>query len=193
LPLHFVPKPVGLRGLLIAGIFATLWLLSTAINAPGDGFHARLVRAVHQPTINAEQSLRAVRWATVWFSILMIIVASTTSYLSIVHPTCASSQSYSDIRLHVRVASRRFLCGMFTKRRGNDLGNIIAMIVGFIVVMILSGLPNKIAGLLGGKLYTQRVGCGNGIPLVDLLRHHRHVFRGDCVPNRPGTSPPSET
>jgi hypothetical protein len=29
------------------------------------------------------------------------------------------------------------------------------MIVGFIVVMILSGLPNKIAGLLGGKLYTQ--------------------------------------
>jgi Na+/proline symporter len=48
-----------------------------------------------------------------------------------------------------------FLCGMFTKRRGNDFGNIIAMIVGFIVVAILSGLPNNIAGLLGGKLYTQ--------------------------------------
>jgi Na+/proline symporter len=44
---------------------------------------------------------------------------------------------------------------MFTKRRGNDLGNIIAMIIGFIVVVILSGLPNKIAGLFGGKLYMQ--------------------------------------
>jgi Na+/proline symporter len=48
-----------------------------------------------------------------------------------------------------------FLCGMFTKRRGNDFGNIMAMIVGFIVVMILSGLPNNIAGVFGGKLYTQ--------------------------------------
>ena len=44
---------------------------------------------------------------------------------------------------------------MFTKRRGNDLGNIVAMIIGFIVVAILSGLPNNIAGLLDGKLYTQ--------------------------------------
>jgi Na+/proline symporter len=44
---------------------------------------------------------------------------------------------------------------MFTKRRGNDFGNIIAMIMGFIVVAILSALPNKIAGLFGGKLYMQ--------------------------------------
>jgi Na+/proline symporter len=40
-----------------------------------------------------------------------------------------------------------FLCGIFTERRGNDLGNIIAMIVGFIVVAILSDLPNNISGL----------------------------------------------
>src|SRR5207302_36635 len=48
-----------------------------------------------------------------------------------------------------------FLCGMFTKRRGNNLGNIVAMIIGFVVVAILSGLPNNIAGLFGGKLYMQ--------------------------------------
>jgi SSS family solute:Na+ symporter len=35
------------------------------------------------------------------------------------------------------------------------LGNIIAMIIGFIVVAILSGLPNKITGLFGGKSYMQ--------------------------------------
>jgi Na+/proline symporter len=44
---------------------------------------------------------------------------------------------------------------MLTKSRGSDRGNIVAMILGFIVVTILSGLPNKIAGLFGGKLYTQ--------------------------------------
>jgi len=48
-----------------------------------------------------------------------------------------------------------FLAGMLTKSRGNDFGNIFAMIIGFIIVAILSGLPNKIAGIFGGKLYTQ--------------------------------------
>ncbi|HEY1894264.1 MAG TPA: hypothetical protein VGG52_06895, partial [Chthoniobacterales bacterium] len=48
-----------------------------------------------------------------------------------------------------------FLAGMLTKSRGNNRGNIIAMIIGFIVVAILSGLPNSIAGLFGGKLYRQ--------------------------------------
>ena len=47
-----------------------------------------------------------------------------------------------------------FFVGMLTKRRGNDFGNVIAMIVGFIVVAILSGLPNNIAGMFGTKLYT---------------------------------------
>jgi hypothetical protein len=44
---------------------------------------------------------------------------------------------------------------MLTRTRGNDRGNIIAMICGFVVVAILSGLPNKIADLVGAKLYEQ--------------------------------------
>jgi Na+/proline symporter len=44
---------------------------------------------------------------------------------------------------------------MFTRKRGNDRGNIIAMIIGFIVVAILSGLPNGIANIFGGQLYAQ--------------------------------------
>jgi SSS family solute:Na+ symporter len=38
------------------------------------------------PASTSEQSLRAVRWATIWFAMLMIIVASITSYLVIVYP-----------------------------------------------------------------------------------------------------------
>src|SRR5947208_3944885 len=86
---HFIlyEMPVGIRGLLIAGIFATaMGSLSTALNALATSF----TRDWYEPYINrqatSEQSLRAVRWATVWFAILMIIVASITSYLVIVHP-----------------------------------------------------------------------------------------------------------
>jgi solute:Na+ symporter, SSS family len=43
-----------------------------------------------------------------------------------------------------------FLAGMLTKSRGNNRGNILAMILGFIVVAILSGLPNAIARLILG-------------------------------------------
>jgi len=38
------------------------------------------------------------------------------------------------------------------------------MIIGFIVVAILSGLPNKLAGVVGGKLYTQP----NWLPLMEF-------------------------
>jgi len=106
-----------------------------------------------------------VRWATVWFAILMIIVASITSYLVIVHPNVRIipialgifGYTYGSL-LGV------FLCGIFTKRRGNNFGNIVAMIVGFIVVAILSGLPNNIAGIFGGKLYVQP----NWLPLMEF-------------------------
>jgi Na+/proline symporter len=86
----------------------------------------------------------------------MIVVASTTSYLVIVHPKVRIIPIVLGIFGYTYGSLLGvFLCGMFTKRRGNDSGNIIAMIVGFIVVMILSGLPNNIADLFGGKLYTQ--------------------------------------
>src|SRR6478672_5209879 len=149
--------PVGVRGLLLAGIFATaMGSLSTAINALATSFTRDWYEPYINPQSTSEQSLRAVRWATVWFSILMIIVASTTSYLIIVHPNVRIIPIVLGIFGYTYGSLLGvFLCGMFTKGRGNDLGNIIAMIIGFIVVAILSGLPNKIAGLFGGELYTQ--------------------------------------
>src|SRR5205807_3812269 len=143
--------PVGLRGLLIAGIFATaMGSLSTAINALATSF----TRDWYEPYINlgssAEQSLRAVRLATVWFSILMIIVAATTSYLVIVHPNVRIipivlgifGYTYGPL-LGV------FLCGIFTKHRGSNAGNLMAMFAGFLFVAIISNLFNAIAAIFG--------------------------------------------
>src|SRR5881398_4085828 len=156
---HYIlyQMPVGLRGLLLAGIFATaMGSLSTAINALATSFTRDWFEPYINPASTSQQSLRAVRWATVWFSLLMIVVASTTSYLVIVHPNVriipivlsVFGYTYGSL-LGV------FFVGMLTRTRGNDRGNIIAMIVGFAVVAILSGLPNGVASIFSTQLYKQ--------------------------------------
>ena len=156
---HFIlyQMPVGFRGLLLAGIFATaMGSLSTALNALATSFTRDWYEPYINPGATDEQSLRAVRWATVWFSVLMIIVASTTAYLVIVHPNVRIIPIVLGIFGYTYGSLLGvFFAGMLTKTRGNDSGNIIAMISGFVVVAILSGLPNKIAALVGAKLYEQ--------------------------------------
>src|SRR6266496_1339281 len=156
---HFIlyQMPVGMRGLLIAGIFATaMGSLSTALNALATSFTRDWYETYINRAATSEQSLHAVRWATVWFSVLMIVVASTTSYLVIVHPNVRIIPIVLGIFGYTYGSLLGvFLCGIFTRKRGNNFGNVLAMIIGFIVVAILSGLPNNIAGLFGATAYTQ--------------------------------------
>jgi SSS family transporter len=156
---HFIlyEMPVGLRGLLLAGIFATaMGSLSTALNALATSFTRDWYEPYINPTATDAQSLRAVRWATVWFSVLMIIVASATAYLVIVYPNVRIIPIVLSIFGYTYGSLLGvFFAGMLTRNRGNNHGNIIAMISGFVVVAILSGLPNKVAGILGTKFYEQ--------------------------------------
>src|SRR5438045_9786980 len=86
----------------------------------------------------------------------MIVVASTTAYLVIVYPKvriipillAIYGYTYGSV-LGI------FLAGMLTKSRGNDRGNIIAMLTGFIVVTILSDLLNTVARLFGKVAYVK--------------------------------------
>jgi SSS family solute:Na+ symporter len=130
--------------------------LSTALNALATSFTRDWYETYINPGSTPQQSLRAVRRATVAFSVLMIVVASITSYLVIVRP---------DLRIIPIVLGifgytygsllGVFLCGIFTKQRGTNAGNIFAMIVGFVVVAAVSGLPNNIARIFGTKFYQQ--------------------------------------
>src|SRR5437588_5903233 len=146
---HFIltKMPIGLRGLLIAGIFATaMGSLSTAINALATSFTRDWYEPYINPGATGEQSLRTVRWATVGFSVLMIVVASTTSYFVIVLPNVRIIPIVLGIYGYTYGSVLGiFLAGMLTKSRGNDRGNIIAMITGFIVVTVISDLPNTVA------------------------------------------------
>ena len=156
---HYIlyEMPVGIRGLLLAGIFATaMGSLSTAINALATSFTRDWYEHYINRTSTPEQSLNAVRWATVAFSVLMIVVASTTAYVVIVYPNVRIIPIVLGIYGYTYGSVLGiFLAGMLTKSRGNNQGNITAMIIGFIVVAVLSGLPNNIAALFRTKLYEQ--------------------------------------
>ena len=182
--------PVGMRGLVLAGVFATaMGSLSTALNALATSF----VRDWYLPYVNPgageHGSLRAVRRATVFFAVLMIVVSSATSYLVIRraeqgrhqkalmeeaarHPDQAAAlteqahqSSGHDLRIIPIILGifgytygsllGVFFVGMLTSTRGNDFGNVLGMVAGFVAVAVLSGLPNDVATLFGGQFYTQ--------------------------------------
>src|SRR5260370_40820883 len=122
---------------------ADMGSLSTALNALATSFTRDWYEPYINPRSTSEQSLRAVRWATVWFSILMIVVASVTSYLVIVYPNVRIIPIVLGIYGYTYGSVLGiFLACTLTRSRGNDRGNVLAMIIGFIVVAILSGLPN---------------------------------------------------
>ncbi len=129
--------------------------LSTALNALATSF----TRDWYQPYINRAateaQSLRAVRWATVGFAFLMIVVASATSYCVIVLPNVRIIPIALGIFGYTYGSLLGiFFCGMLTRTRGRDGLNPIAMIAGFLFVALISNLPNDIARIFGAKLYT---------------------------------------
>ncbi len=149
---YFILKnmPVGLRGLLVAGIFATaMGSLSAALNALATSS----TRDFYQKKgdgMSGEQSVGAARKFTYIFAGLMILVASTTAYFVIMHPSSRIIPIVLGIFGYTYGSLLGvFLLGILTKDRGTDQGNCIAMIAGGIFVALISGLPNQCLELLG--------------------------------------------
>ena len=141
--------PPGLRGVLIAGIFATaMGSLSTALNALATSFTEDWYRPYLRKGASQAQIVRAARISTVVFSVLLILIGSATAYAKIVLnariiPIVLGIFGYTYGSL-----LGVFLVGLLTKRRGSEAGNLFAMICGFLVVAVLSGLHNDLWTLL---------------------------------------------
>ena len=141
--------PPGLRGVLIAGIFATaMGSLSTALNALATSFTEDWYRPYIRKGASQREIVRAARVSTVVFSILLILIGSATAYAKIVLnariiPIVLGIFGYTYGSL-----LGVFLVGLLTKRRGSEAGNLFGMICGFLVVAVLSGLHNDIWTLL---------------------------------------------
>jgi solute:Na+ symporter, SSS family len=141
--------PPGVRGVLVAGIFATaMGSLSTALNALATSFTEDWYRPYIRKDASQAQIVRAARVSTVVFSILLILIGSATAYAKIVLnariiPIVLGIFGYTYGSL-----LGVFLVGLLTKRRGSEAGNLLAMMCGFLVVAVLSGLHNDIWTLL---------------------------------------------
>jgi solute:Na+ symporter, SSS family len=141
--------PMGLRGLILAGVFATaMGSLSAALNAlatsaTNDWYIPRARGRTE------EHYVGAARVFTVVFAVLMILIAGAFAYAKVKNP---------DVRIIPVVLGIAgfilgpmlgvFLIGMFTRSRGSDLGNLVAISVGLVTTIVLGELHVHFANLL---------------------------------------------
>ncbi len=151
---YFILKqmPIGLRGLLIAGIFATsMGSLSAALNALATSYTRDFYQGQTEQHDDAK-AVSEVRKFTYVFAALVIVVAVATAYFVIEHPDSRIIPIVLGIFGYTYGSMLGiFLLGLLTKTRGNDIGNYIGMIMGFIVVAVFSGLLSSTAELIGLK------------------------------------------
>jgi Na+/proline symporter len=132
--------PAGIRGLVIAGILATaMGSLSTALNALATSFARDFVFPRMKGELGEARSVRVLRWSTVLFAVFIIAVGVVTAWYMAHNPTAEIIPLVLGI-LGFTFGSllALFLVAVFTKSRGNDTGNIIAMICGIAAVITLS-------------------------------------------------------
>jgi solute:Na+ symporter, SSS family len=160
--------PPGARGLLIAGVLATaMGSLSTALNALATSFTEDFWVPYFARGRDEAHVVRAVRWSTVVFAVLLATVGTVTAAIVVYSPHAriipvvlgVFGYTYGSL-LGV------FLLGLTTKRRGSDFGNVVGMIVGFLGVAVLSGLPWDLINAVRGHSENW------GPMIIELVQHH---------------------
>lgn len=151
--------PVVVRGLIVAGVFATMMgSTSAALNALATSF----VRDIYLPylgggEVSDRRSVSVARMATVVFGAAMVGVATAAAYAVLrtnitIIPLALGILGYSYGSL-----LGVFLLGMLTERRGSDRANVFAMLGGIVAVLVL---------------------CKIKVPAIDLGA----LLRGEIVP-----------
>jgi len=141
--------PIGVRGLVLAGVFATaMGSLSAALNALAtsatNDWYMPLVRGKSE-----RHYVGAAKWFTVLFAFLMIVIAGGFAYAKVTDPNVRIIPVVLGIAGFILGPMLGvFLIGMLTKRRGSDLGNIIAVTVGLITTIVMGELHVTLANML---------------------------------------------
>jgi SSS family solute:Na+ symporter len=151
--LHSLPP--GARGLLVAGVLATaMGSLSTALNALATSFTQDFWVPHWGRGATQHQVVRAVRWSTVAFALLLATVGTITAAVVIYSPNARIIPVVLGIFGYTYGSLLGiFLLGLTTKTRGTERGNLIAMVAGFVAVAIWSGLPWDLANAVRGQSY----------------------------------------
>ena len=147
--------PAGARGLLIAGVLATaMGSLSTALNALATSFTQDFWVPWWGRGADQHHVVRAVRWSTVVFALLLAAVGTITAAVVVYSPHARIIPVVLGIFGYTYGSLLGiFLLGLTTKHRGTERGNLIAMVAGFVGVAIWSGLPWDLFNAVRGQSY----------------------------------------
>jgi Na+/proline symporter len=131
--------PIGLRGLIVAGVFATMMgSTSAALNALATSFTKDFYLAYFDRHATGSRAVAAARIATAGFGVLMIAVATVAAYSVLLNPHLTIIPIAIGILGYTYGALLGvFLLGMLTRTRGRDGPNVVAMLVGMAAVLIL--------------------------------------------------------
>jgi solute:Na+ symporter, SSS family len=169
---HYIvtQMPVGVRGIIVAGVFATMMgSTSAALNALATSFTKDFFLPYFSRDKAPESAIWAARLATLVFGGLMIVVATLTAN-SVLHD---SKLTILPIALGIigytyGALLGVFLVGMLTKTRGSDRTNIVAMLVSIVTVLIVGRveMPWLDAGelLQHGKFVLTTANLGGWLP-----------------------------
>lgn len=133
--------PVVVRGLVLAGVFATaMGSLSAALNALATSATNDWYMPYFAPGRSQEHYVAAARVFTFVFAVLMVLIAIGFAHANVRNP------ALTIIPIALGIAGYLlgpmlgvFLLGMLTRSRGSDKGNAIAVSAGLIAVFVLSG------------------------------------------------------
>ncbi len=155
---HYIvhAMPVGIRGLIIAGVFATMMgSTSAALNALATSF----IRDFYQPYFNQnstdKQAVRAARIATAVFGFLMILVATGAAYTVLKTDITIIPLALGVLGYGYGSLLGVFLLGVLTKTRGHDVANVAGMLLGVLAVLLLGKV--KIPAIDLAALFTLQV------------------------------------
>ena len=144
---HFIVNevPAGLRGMIIAGVFATMMgSTSAALNALATSFTKDFYLPYLSRGASERQTVLAARVATAVFGVLMVLVATVSAYQVLRDPHLTIIPIAIGILGYTYGALLGvFLLGMLTTRRGHDGWNVVAMLLGMLAVLFLCKVEIK--------------------------------------------------
>jgi len=146
--------PGGLRGLVVAGVLATtMGSLGTAMNSLATSYSRDFHFRWFKTPDDEHARVRIIKRSTVGFALILIFVGLATAFVKAHNPSLSiigiilGSFGYTYGSL-----LGIFMVALFTKNRGSETGNIIAMIAGIVFVAFLSNLPNDMWKMFGGGM-----------------------------------------
>jgi Na+/proline symporter len=135
--------PVGVRGLVLAGVFATaMGSLSAALNALATSLTNDWYVPYVRPGREEGHYVMVARVCTGIFAVLMIAIAGAFAYAKVNMPTLRIIPVVLGVAgLILGPMLGVFLIGLLTKRRGSDAGNVIAITAGLAAVGWMATRP----------------------------------------------------